>query len=71
MRKNFVANSKYCYSTTPKSKYISVGRYDEHGEGKPFRYIPKTRENLKEIMRVAGKPDVFDDKRYGKRLIWF
>lgn len=57
------------YSTTPKSKYISMPDYDK-GEGH-YKYIPKTQANLKAIVALKGKPDVYDDKRSGKRLIWW
>lgn len=72
MAKKFIISDEYSYSTTPKSKSISVGAYDtKTGGAKTIKYLPKTKENLKAIMRVSGKPDVFSDKKYGKRLIWF
>ncbi|MCM1043269.1 MAG: hypothetical protein NC350_03555 [Corallococcus sp.] len=57
------------YSTTAKSKYISTPDYDK-GEGFS-KYIPKTQANLREIVKLKGKPDVYEDKRFGKRLIWW
>ena len=38
--------------------------------GKP-KYIPKTKANMQALVRVKGKPDVYSDKRYGKRCIWW
>ncbi len=57
------------YSTTAKSKYISMPDYSK-GEGH-YKYIPKTEANLRAIVKLKGKPDVYDDKRSGKRLIWW
>lgn len=65
--KKFIISDEYSYSTTPKSKSISVGAYDpKTGGAKTIKYLPKTKENLKAIMRVSGKPDVFNDKSMGK-----
>ena len=55
------------YSTTSKSKYISMA----DDTGKPCKYIPKTKENMQALVRAKGKPDVYSDKRYGKRCIWW
>ncbi len=57
------------YSTTSKSKYISMPDYSK-GEGH-YKYIPKTQANMRAIVKIKGKPDVYDDKRGGKRLIWW
>ena len=54
------------YSTTPKSKFISM----DMGNGKS-KYIPKTAENMSALSRLKGTPDVYDDKRFGKRFIWW
>lgn len=54
------------YSTTSRSKYISM----DTDTGKP-KYIPKTKENMQALVRAKGKPDVYSDKKYGKRCIWW
>lgn len=54
------------YSTTSLSKYISM----DTDTGKP-KYIPKTKENMQALVRAKGKPDVYSDKKYGKRCIWW
>ncbi len=54
------------YSTTPKSKFISM--QDDKGGSK---YIPKTKENLDALKRLKGKGELFNDKRFGKRIIWW
>ena len=57
------------YSTTPNSKYISMPDYNK-GEG-CYKYIPKTQANMDAIAKLKGKPDVYEDKRSGKRFIWW
>ena len=60
----------FVFTTSPKAKYIGVGRLEDKS---PSRYIPKTKENLRAIMGICGKPDVYDDKRKpgGKLFIWW
>ncbi len=57
------------YSTTKNSKYISMAVYKNGKESS--KYIPKTKENLRALVKAKGKADVYDDKRYGKRFIWW
>lgn len=68
-RSSGLINRMGTYSTTPKSKFIST-LDEKKGEGH-YKYIPKTKENMEALVKLKGKPEVFDDKRGGKRLIWW
>lgn len=57
------------YSTTSSSKYVSTPDWNK-GEYGYYKYIPKTKENMEALIKIKGKPEVYDDKRYGKRFIW-
>lgn len=59
----------FIFSTSSKSKTIGIGRADSDC---PEKYIPKTQENLRAIMKLRGKPDVYDgNSKKGKMLIWW
>ena len=57
------------FSVTTGSKFISVGSYEKEGE---YKYIPRTKENMKAIVKLSGKPDIYENKKgKGKRYIWW
>lgn len=57
------------YSTTKNSKFISMQVFKNGKE--TSKYIPKTKENLKALAKLKGKANIYEDKRYGKRFIWW
>jgi hypothetical protein len=57
------------YSTTKDGKFISMQIFKNGKEAS--KYIPKTKENLKALAKLKGKAEVYDDKRFGKRFIWW
>lgn len=67
-RRNLIDRG-HIFSTTPKSKYISVSFYNEP-ENK-HHYIKKTKANMAKLKEKHGNPDVYKDKRYKKRSIWW
>ena len=55
------------YAYTPGSKWITVSTWDGSGKnGYSNKYIRNTSANLKQIVKVAGKPEKYDDK-----WLWF
>ena len=59
----------FVFSTYSKAKTIGIGRPDGN---RPEKYIPKTQANLRAIMKLSGKPDVYDgNKKNGKLFLWW
>ena len=73
MAKNAKASSLirpgYVFSTSSRAKTIGIGKPSAE---RPEKYIPKTQENLRAIMQLSGKPDVYDgNSKKGKFFIWW